>query len=285
MTTRAQPESGYIETNGAKIYYEVAGAGYPVVLVHAGVADHTMWDEQMGPFTQKYRVIRYDTRGFGRSITEEVEFSNRQDLYDLLTGLGVEKAHVVGNSRGGQIALDFAIERPEMVSALVLVAAGLSGFTPPNEPTGIEKTLWAAEEKAWDAADWEGVADIDVQMWADGPGQPAGRAPSDLRERVRKMCLNTYTTHKAEGKPQPLDPPAAGRLGEVKAPTLIMYGDLDTSGTPATSEQMAQGIKGSKKIVYPGVAHMVSMELPDEFNRVVLVFFEEVEAGDVKRET
>lgn len=278
MTTTVQPQNDYLETNGAKLYYEVAGDGYPVVLIHAGVADHTMWDEQMEPFTQKYRVIRYDTRVFGKSITEDVEFSNRQDLYDLLKRLGVEKAHVVGNSRGGQIALDFTIEHPEMVSALVLVAAGLSGFTPPSEPTDIEKALWAAEEKAWDAGDWEGVAAVDVQMWADGPGQPAGRASANVRERMRKMCLNTYNTHKVEGKPQPLDPPAVGRLDEVKVPTLIMFGDLDTSGTPAVSEQMAQGIKGSKKIVYPGVAHMVSMEIPDEFNRVVLGFLDEVEA-------
>lgn len=278
MTTSSQPQTGYLETNGAKLYYEVAGDGYPVVLIHAGVADHTMWDEQMESFTQKYRVIRYDTRVFGKSITEDVEFSNRQDLYDLLKHLGVEKAHVVGNSRGGQIALDFTIEHPEMVSALVLIAAGLSGFEPEVEPTDIEKALWAAEEKAWDAGDWEGVAAIDVQMWADGPGQPAGRAPESVRERMRKMCLNTYNTHKVEGKPQPLDPPAAGRLGEVNVPTLIMYGDMDTSFTPLVGEQMAQGITGSKKIVYSGVAHMVSMEIPDEFNRVVLGFLAEVDA-------
>lgn len=278
MTSTVQPQNGYLETNGAKLYYEVAGDGYPVVLIHAGVADHTMWDEQMGPFTQKYRVIRYDTRGFGKSITEDVECSEHRDLYDLLKHLGIKRAHLVGNSRGGTIALDFALENPEMVSALVLVAAGLSGFTPPIEPTDIEKALWEQEEKSWDAGDWEGVAAIDVQMWADGPGQPAGRAPESVRERMRKMCLNTYNTQKVEGKPQPLDPPAVGRLDEVKVPTLIMFGDLDTSGTPMTSEQMAKGIKGSKKIVYPGVAHMVSMEIPDEFNRVVLGFLEEVDA-------
>lgn len=277
MNTIKDPGSGYLQTKGAKLYYEVVGEGYPVVLVHAGVADHTMWDDQMEEFTRLYRVIRYDTRVFGKSVTEDVEFSNTDDLFELLKHIGVQRAHLVGNSRGGTIALDFALEHPEMVSALVLVAAGLSGYRPPFEPTDTEKGLWEQEEVAWNAGDWEGVAAIDVQMWADGPGQPAGRAPESVRDRMRKMCLNTYNTHKVEGKEKPIDPPAAGRLDEVKVPTLVIHGDLDTSGTPNVSEKIASGIKGAKKIVYPGVAHMVSMEIPEEFNRVVLDFLAEVD--------
>src|SRR5690349_8638123 len=115
MTTDTQTTRDYLPVEGGQLYYEVTGAGHPLVLIHAGVADLRQWDEQVAAFAPHYRVIRYDTRGFGKTRTEPVAFSNRQDLYELLTHLGVEKAYLIGNSRGGQIAFDFTLEHPEMV--------------------------------------------------------------------------------------------------------------------------------------------------------------------------
>src|SRR5919108_6367792 len=120
-------ESGFLETNGARIYYEIDGAGEPLVLIHAGVANLCMWDEQVTAFRDEYRVVRYDTRGFGRTETDAVEFSNRADLAALLDHLGETAAHVVGMSRAGSIALDFAIEYPDRVRSLTVAAGGVSG--------------------------------------------------------------------------------------------------------------------------------------------------------------
>src|SRR5687767_5999827 len=92
---------GTLETNGARIYYQVEGSGEPVVLIHAGVADLRMWDGQVAALRDSYRVIRYDTRGFGRTETDAVEFSNRADIAALLDHLGERSAHVVGFSRAG----------------------------------------------------------------------------------------------------------------------------------------------------------------------------------------
>src|SRR5687768_2617463 len=227
MTTDGKTETGYIETNGARLYYEVAGEGHPVVLMHAGVADHTMWEGQMEPFTAKYRVIHYDSRGFGKSTTEKVEYSDRQDLYDLLKHLRVDKAHLIGVSRSGQIATDFTLEHPEMVSALVTVAAGLGGLQ--GEPNEAEMALFNEMDEAEKAGDWERVAALDVRVWGDGPEQQEGRFPEPLREKMRLMCLNTYTTNTVQGLPQPLEPRAATRLPEIKVPTLVIYSDLDVS--------------------------------------------------------
>ncbi len=276
MNEAAQTQTGYLDVEGGRLYYEVAGNGHPLVFIHAGVADHSMWDEQWDCFARHYRVIRYDTRAFGRSKTEDVPFSNRQDLYDLLKHLGVEKTYVVGLSRGGQIAGDFTVEHPEMVDALIVVAGGVSGFQP--EPTEDEKKLWEEDEALWQegkkTGDWSKMAEFDVRLWADGPGQPEGRAPASVRDRVRQMCINNYSTHSIEGQPIVLDPPAFGRLSEVKAPTLVVVGDLDGKPVQQAMHALAKNVQGARLIVFPGVAHMVNMEKPDEFNSLVLDFLQ-----------
>lgn len=262
---------GFVAVPGGRLYAEAAGdpSNPALLFIHAGIADCTMWDPQVEFFSPRYRVIRFDTRGFGRTRTEDVEFSNRADIAAVLDHFDVEQAVVIGCSRGGQIALDFVLEFPHRVRALVPVCAGVSGF--PHEPTGsaqekIEEQLFEAMEAAENAADWEKVADLDVRVWADGPGQPAGRAAAYVREAVRRMCLNNYTAAGPGGKAIPLDPPAAGRLAEINAPTLVMIGDLDTSGTQRMVEAMAAGISGAQKHVFTGAAHLPSMEQPGAFN-------------------
>src|SRR4030067_1279446 len=116
MTTD-QLKSGFAPAFKGQLYYEVTGTGQSILLIHAGVADCSMWNDQFDLFSRSYQVIRYDTRGFGKSRTETTGFSNRQDILDLLNHLGVDKAVVIGISRGGQIAIDFTIQHPERVSA------------------------------------------------------------------------------------------------------------------------------------------------------------------------
>lgn len=274
MTVTTETTTGILHTEGGPLYYEVAGEGHPIVFLHAGVADNTMWDEQWDEFAKRYRVIRYDTRGFGKSpVAKDHPFSNRQDLYELLKHLNVEKAYLVGLSRSGQIALDFTLERPEMVDALVWVAGGVGGYEG-AEPDEAEMATFNEMEALWEKKDWETLAEMETQMWADGPGQPVGRANAEVRERVHQMILNNYRMHPEEGAPIVLDPPAAGRLAEVKVPTLVIVGDLDTSSTQASAEFLANSVEGAKKIVFEGVAHMVNMEEPEKFNRVVLEFME-----------
>jgi pimeloyl-ACP methyl ester carboxylesterase len=272
--------TGFLEVPGGQLYYEVAGTGHQVALIHAGVADNRMWDEQFTALADRYRVIRYDTRGYGKTRTEGVEFSNRQDLYDLLTHLGVEQAYVVGLSRGGQIAVDFTLEHPEMVAALIPAAAGLSGYDQPlgdSDAVQQEAALFTRMEELWEKGAHDELQELEVHAWVDGPRQPVGRAASDVRERVREMNAGAYNRGEPEPKPQPLDPPAAGRLHEIAVPTLVLIGDLDELATQAMAEYMAQQIPGARKVVFPGAAHMVNMEQPELFNEVVLEFLDRVE--------
>ena len=269
MTGQAQGTQGYLDVEGGKIYYEVLGQGHPLVLIHAGVADCTMWDEQIGPFSQRYRVIRYDTRGYGRTTTEDVAYSNRKDLYELLKHLGVEKTYVLGISRGGHIAIDFTLEHPEMVDALIPVAAGFGGYQ--GEPTEEEMRLFDKMEELWEKKDFASLTDMEVRVWVDGFGR-TGEVDPQVRKRVHEMISANYSRNQPEGQPIVLQPPAAGRLSEIKVPTLVIVGDLDASGPQAMADAMERGIPGAKKVVFPGVAHMVNMEKPEEFNRLVLEF-------------
>src|SRR5437016_2801424 len=156
MTETMQTTTGTMEAQGGPLYYEVAGEGHPLVLIHAGVADHTMWDDQFSVFAQHYKVIRYDTRGFGKSPGGDKDYSNRQELYQLLKHLGVEKAYVMGVSRGGQIAIDFTLEHPEMVDALIPVAAGLGGLD--YQPTEAEMKVFNEMEEALQKGDFTRAA-------------------------------------------------------------------------------------------------------------------------------
>jgi len=134
-----------------------------------------------------HRVVRYDYRGFGRSTTEEVEFSSRADLLAVLDTFGIRRAALVGNSRGGQIAFDTAIEFPERVVAVVGVGAGLGGFE--GKLTAEEQALFDEGERleAAGQSDAETMVDLEVRVWVDGPGQPADRVDGSIRESVRAM--------------------------------------------------------------------------------------------------
>lgn len=261
---------GLLDVPGARLYWESTGRGPALVLVHAGIADHGMWDDDVPSFAGGHRVVTYDCRGFGRSRTDAVDYSNRADLAALLDHLGIQRAALLGCSRGGQIALDFTLERPERVSALIAVACGPGGME--HDETTEEKALTESEEPLLAAGDWAGVADLDVRLWVDGVGQPPTRVASAVRDRVRTMSLANYTAGYPEPRPIPLQPPAIDRLAEVRAPTLIIHGDLDVSGVTAGAEALELGIPGARRVLLPRVAHMVNLERPDDFRRIVRDF-------------
>ena len=259
----------YLETNGARIAYDVAGSGAPVLFVHAGVANRSMWDDQVEALRDAYRVIRHDTRGFGETETDAVAFSNRADIATLLDHLGESSAHIVGLSRGGQIALDFALEFPERVRSLTVVAGGVGGYESPAE---LPDETWEAVEAMEQAKDWEALSDWETAFWADGPGQSPDRVPP-VRRRVHDWVLTNYRAEKTEGEPQPLDPPAETRLAELRAPLLVMLGTLDDPGTVDSMRHLVASVPGARLEEFVS-AHMVNLEHPDRFNRVLRAFLD-----------
>src|SRR5262245_12440116 len=133
MAAKEKAQSGTAEVNGTRLYYETAGEGPAIVLIHGGLVDSRLWDDQMKAFAKHHRVVRYDLRGFGRSAEAPEPFSHIEDLRALMDFLRIERATVVGLSLGGIIADDFALEHPERVERLVLVGAGLRGDKQPPD--------------------------------------------------------------------------------------------------------------------------------------------------------
>jgi 3-oxoadipate enol-lactonase len=121
-------EANLAAINNALIYYETAGEGQPFVMIHAGVADHRQWNNEFAFFAKNYHVIRYDMRGHGKSEPVEGEFSHLQDLISLLDFLQIEQPMILmGCSMGGGLAMDFALEQPDRVKALIMVGSAPSG--------------------------------------------------------------------------------------------------------------------------------------------------------------
>jgi len=263
-----------LDVAGGRLYYEVDGDGPALTLIHAGVAHLRMWDEQVAAWRERWRVIRYDTRGFGQTTTDDVPYSNRDDLRRLLDHLGVERTHLLGASRGGSIAVDFALEQPDRVRSLVLVAAGFSGHQGPDE--GID---WDAVEALWKERRWEELVERETQIWTDGPGQPTGRVDADVRRRMVEWNLENYRAGQPAEQAQPIDPPAAGRLAEIGVPALVVWGDLDTLGVTSACERLCREMRNARRHVLAGVAHMVNLERPAQFNRLVADFLAEVDAA------
>jgi pimeloyl-ACP methyl ester carboxylesterase len=269
MAEHRGPTSGYAEVNGARLYYEEAGAGKSLVLLHAGIGNCHFWDDQWEPFAQEYHVVRYDLRGFGKSIRPRGPFNMRDDLYRLIRFLDIEHAHLVGASIGGGIAIDFTLEHPEMVDALIAVVPGLSGGPQPSEEVmRVSQEIEAAQR----AGDLDHADELMVRVWVDGPHRRPEDIDAAVRERVLQMLRDNRAAAFAEGTPVRLDPPARGRLGEIHTPTLVIVGEIDVPVILETSDIIARDVAGARKVVMHGVAHAPNMERPEEFNRNVLNF-------------
>jgi pimeloyl-ACP methyl ester carboxylesterase len=270
MTEPRGRRTGLATVHGAQLYYEVAGDGHPLVLLHEGIADCRMWDDQMDAFARGFTVVRYDLRGFGRSDMPPDAFSHRADLASLLDYLGVERAYLLGMSLGGQVATDFAIERPDRVAALVLAGAALGGKQPSEELIAQWKAIDEAAESDGDLAR---AVEMELRMWVDGLRRTPDQVDPAVRERVRQMDTAIFArAQQPQGEEQRLAPPAIGRLGEIHVPALVMVGDGDQPDVVATADLLARGIAGARKRVLHGVAHVPNMERPQEFNRIVLEF-------------
>lgn len=270
---------GFVPVSGGRLYCEVDGEGPPLVLIHAGIANLRQWDPQVPAFAERYRVIRYDTRGFGRSESEHVEFTNRGDLAAVLDHFGASAARILGTSRSGSIALDFTVTNPDRVEALIVVAGGVGGFSTdvPAEQKALGEEMERESEKAWNAKDWVRLADLETQYWVNGPGQPADRVEPGVQAMVHDWILTPYQAEKEEAIPQPLDPPAATRLDAVTMPLMVVSGELDEAHTNAACRFLADSVPGSRFEVMQGSAHMPNLEQPEAFTRLVLDFLAEVD--------
>jgi pimeloyl-ACP methyl ester carboxylesterase len=261
-------ESGRgVDLLGAQIYAEQRGTGRDIVLIHAGVADSSMWDPQFDEFSKHARVTRYDLRGFGRSSLPPTPYSHHDDLAALFGHLIIDHAIVIGASFGGNVATAFTLTNPDKVDALILVNSRVGSESVSPEL----RAAWDRVDAAEEAGDIDLAVEIESQMWVDGPFRTPAEVDPIVRERVRAMnsALFARSPEQEAAEERKLVPSPTDRIGEIRVPTLTIVGDLDFPDIMTSADALIAAIPGAKKATIPGAAHLPSMEKPDEFNRIV----------------
>ena len=260
-----------IPVPGGQLNVVVEGDGPPIVLIHAGIADLRAWDDLV-PYLENagHRVIRYDCRSFGSSVTDDVEYSNRHDLLAVLETADVGRAVLVGNSRGSMIALDTILESPERFAAFVWVGGGIGGFD--GEILAEELAMFEAAGAAEMAGDVETRLDLETRIWVDGVGQPTTRVPARIRNAVVEMNRPLLDPARIAGTPMPLGSSANDRLGEIEIPVLAVVGALDVNDARAAAMRLETAVRGARRVVIPDVAHMVGMEVPEQLAGLIIEF-------------
>jgi pimeloyl-ACP methyl ester carboxylesterase len=254
--------------NGVDIAYDDEGRGTPVVLLHAGIADRSMWEDAAPMLAERFRVVRPDLRGYGDTCLPDGPFVYAADVAGLLDELGIERTHVVGVSMGGHVALDLALAHPERVDRLVLVGSGIDGW----EHDATLTAAWAEEEEAWARGDLDDVAWINVRTWLDGPTRSEDAVPQALRRRVYEMQRAALDHENPNATGSWLTPSRRQRLGDVASPTLVLVGALDQRDFRRIGRLLADEIPGARFEELAGVAHLPPLERPEAFARTAIGF-------------
>jgi pimeloyl-ACP methyl ester carboxylesterase len=265
-------ESGYAKVNGTRLFYEVAGSGRPVVFIHGHVLDRRMWDDQFEVFARRYRVIRYDMRGYGRSaLPMGAPYYTVEDLKALLDYLGVARAYVIGLSKGGVVAIDFALTYPEATAAVVAVDAGLTGYS-------LDATYRAGLEQVTRAAQAEGLAAAREATLRRPSFELADAIPS-VSPRLRRIVHDHpgYFWLNPPGEELRPSPPAATRLDTIRAPLLSIVGERDAPDFHKIGDLLAEKAPNARKVVIPGAGHLSNMERPEAVNEALRRFLAEVD--------
>jgi len=266
-----------IRFDGAILRGESDGFGIPVVFLHAGVADRRMWAPQMEELASAgYHVVSYDRRGFGETEAPNEPFSHLVDLEAVLDQLDIHAAVLIGCSRGGGLAVDFAVENPERTIGLVLVGTSITGAEWPEQPEEIamvEDALDYARERG----DLELVNKIEAHLWLDGPLSKSGRVGGEARELfldMNRIALNhPELTHE-----EPADP-AADIVSTLTTPTLLVVGDLDYPAIIERHDELSEELENGFAVVIEGTAHLPSLERPDLFNPLLREFLDALSGG------
>ncbi len=240
-----------------------SGGSPQLVFLHAGIADHRSWSGLLPLLAPDMDLVAYDQRGFGATTYAAEAHDQVADLSAVLDACGYGRPVLVGNSRGGQIALDFALTHPERVAALVLLAPAVSGAprVTASDLRPEEAAFWEELEAAEAAGDLDGLNRGEIRLWLDGLDAPEGRVTAAPRRLALDMNAIALSATSPGHEPRVVD--AWSRAAEVTCPVLVVVGDLDMSHIRARCHDLAGRIPGARLEVMPGVAHLPALERPD----------------------
>jgi len=257
----ASSDTGYVLVDGGKLFYESAGNGKNIVLLHDGMVNREIWDEQFPLLAKTYRVVRYDRRGYGKSSDPQVKYSHIEDLNQLFIQLKIDKAIIFGMSSGGRLAIDFTLTYPEKVDGLVLVGAVVSGFGYTShmdtrgghfDPKKITDPVKVLEYF---------INDDPYEIYSENIA---------AKEKVMKLLPNLARQNSVPT--QPATKVAVRSLSEIKVPALILVGEYDHPDVHAHAGVIDAGISNSKREIIMRSGHLIPIEQPVLFNETILNF-------------
>jgi pimeloyl-ACP methyl ester carboxylesterase len=265
ISAAAAQSNSFVDVENGKIYYEECGKGpTTVVLIHDGIVHSAVWDAVWPAFCAKFHTIRYDRRGYGKSPESTTWYYETDDLSTLMRHLKVPRAVIVGSSHGGELSIDFTLAHPEMAQQLVLVGAVVSGF--PYSDHFFNRGM--ANNKPLEKFDAKGAAaNWSKDKYVLAPGHDAAQKRLFDILSASPQDLN----HSDYARPTQ---PALPRLQEIRVPTLIVTGDADIPDVHAHAGAIEAGIRGSRRIVVSDAGHLMYLEKPDEFSKIVIGFID-----------
>lgn len=246
--------------------YTVAGEGPPVVLVHAGVADHRMWDAVVPALAERHTVIRYDLRGFGESAPPAGSFSETEDLRRLLDHLGHERVRLIGASWGGRVAVNFALTHPGRVRSLTLLAPPWPGYDWSAEMIAYDE----AETAALTAGDLDTAVRVNLDMWLRGPARSWEEVTPELADRLRTSVRTSLVNQEIVGEHS--QGGAEGDIATIAVPTLVGIGHLDVADFQDIARRYATEIPGATLVEFPTAAHLIALDAPTELTAALHPF-------------
>jgi pimeloyl-ACP methyl ester carboxylesterase len=241
-----------------------AGEGPALLLLHAGIADRTMWDEHLQPLAAAgHRVVALDLPGFGAAPVGPGPVAHWADVLLTMDALEIERAAIAGNSFGGAIALRVAATAPERVRSLLLISAPA---VPEPDPSPELLAVWEAEEAALEAGDVEAAVEAVVSAWV-GPD-----APDAVRSRVAAMQRRNYASHAEEELELAADFLEADPelLAAISCPALVAAGEEDVVDFRNAVGELESSLPRSEATMLAGCGHLAPLEAPDEFRRLAL---------------
>lgn len=260
-----------VSSGQAQLAVTAGGDGPALVFIHSGVTDQRGWEAQISHFRKGYQTVTLDLRGYGETVAPPEPYSSLQDLLAVMNALSIDKAVLIGNSKGGRLSLDFALAYPQRVRALVLIAPAISG-APKVEQWPPEVQRYDVQvDAAYDADDLDAVNELEAGLWLDGLGSSQPRVSGPVRDLF--LDMNGRALRAAPvGDELPPEHSAYARLSQIRVPTLLVTGDLDLPHMQANAEHAARTIPDARLHVMHGAAHLPQLEQPAAFNALLSAF-------------
>jgi 3-oxoadipate enol-lactonase len=266
-------QTGFIPAGGLRVYYERQGKGPNLLLLHAGLQNHTMWQPQVDELSKQYHVITIDLPHHGQTTGNDTTILVQEVLRIVLDSLHLSTVSLVGLSMGSNAVQDFIIAFPQRVNKAILISAGINGYDR-HYPIDAASMDWYIKfDTALKQHDMVAAAREFTKAWAEGIYRSSDSLQQPISKYVMATTLTTLQQHYMEGWPRLMEnPPAMERIATIQVPVLIINGDKDLPYVTAVCSYLAKTIPNAKHVVMKDVAHMLNMEKPEELNKLIVAF-------------